>query len=315
MMWTDFEHQMWALFKEFELENRPAYFIAASGGLDSMALLHLVTRLRPNARIRVAHYHHGPSDIREQINFRDEALAFVKHKISELNSPNIVFISQASKVKLNSEAQMREARWNFLSSKKDPTEVILTGHHRDDWFEGVLLKMIRGTSLAGAAAMQIWKKDIFRPFLKISKLDIKAYADQQKIKFLEDPSNLQEDYLRNWLRQNWLQALDAKQPGGSANLSRSLLQMIEDSQQHSTFDLKYFNGDETHGLDRAWFLTLSSADQLKALAMYLKSQRIFQFTCGQLHEVSKRLDKNQKEITFELFERKWVINATQIMLE
>jgi len=56
------------------------------------------------------------------------------------------------------------------------------------------------------------------------------------------------------------------------------------------------------------------SDQLRGLALFLKSHQIHNFTSGQLEEIKKRLDNNQKDITFEILGKKWVINASQIML-
>ena len=210
---------------------------------------------------------------------------------------------------------MRAGRWDFLKRARKGNEAILTAHHLDDWAETALLKMIRGTTRDGIAAFKVWNASILRPFLKMTKAELRNYGKLRKLEWLEDPSNQSEDYLRNWLRETWLKNLEAKQSGAVANLSQSLLQIVEDDEQSSTFGLVYYRSVESHGLDRSWFLGLSEQDQLKALALYLKSQHIFEFTRGQLQEIRKRLDKNQKEITFVLVGKKWVINALQVMLE
>ncbi len=210
---------------------------------------------------------------------------------------------------------MRDARWAFIKSEAQSNEPILTGHHSDDWVETTLLKMLRGTSLTGIANFKVWNESIFRPFLQTGKDELKKYVEQHALQYIDDPSNQSEDYFRNWIREKWLKDLESHRTGSCANLTRSLWQMVEEYQQNSTFDLKFFADDKSRGLERAWFLTLSSQDQLKALALFLKSRHIFEFTRGQLEEIRKRLDVNQKFLTFEIFERKWVINAMQIMLE
>lgn len=308
--WNDFEHQLWALLKNHNLDQAPAYLLALSGGLDSMVLLEVLQRIRPQSQIRVAHFHHGPGST-AQIQYRDQALDFVKHKISN----NQDFVLGKSEKLLKSEAEMREARWNFLRRERKANEAIVTAHHLDDWTETALLKMMRGTSLEGISNLKVWNSEIFRPFLRNTKAELLNYAKSRNVEWVEDPSNQSDDYLRNWLRETWLKDLEAKKEGAYANLSKSLLQIVDDYHATSTFSLVYFDSIEEKGLDRAWFLGLSSSDQIKAIALYLKKRHIYEFTQGQLKEIIKRLDKNQKDITFILFERKWVINASQIMLE
>ncbi len=77
MMWSDFEHQMWAQFKKAGLQDKESYLIAVSGGLDSVALLHLVLRLKPKAKIRVVHYHHGPSQEPAQQKYGGDVREFL----------------------------------------------------------------------------------------------------------------------------------------------------------------------------------------------------------------------------------------------
>ena len=319
--WNDFEHQLWKVLTTHDLDQKNSYLLAVSGGLDSMVMMHAVSRVKPQARIRVAHFHHGDSSNTEQTKYRDHVADFVKHKISELNrnksaGPQIEFIFDRSDRELLSEADMREARWQFLfKSRGCSDEPILTAHHLDDWFETAILKLMRGTSIEGVAAFQIWNSEIFRPFLNLSKEELADYAIQHKIGYLNDPSNLNPDYLRNWVREKWLPELEERQSGSVANMSRSLLGIIEEFQKTSTFEVKFYEGRLEQGLDRSWFLGLSHQDQLKAIALYLKNNQIFEFTRGQLEEVKKRLDKNQKDLTFEIIGRKWVINASQIMLK
>lgn len=321
--WNDFEHQLWHSLKEHGLESCDSYLVATSGGLDSMVLLHSLFRVRPQALIRVAHYHHGSASDPEQTRYRDHVADFVKHKILDMNQskksgPAIEFVFErwAGDLELQSEAGLRKARWQFLfKSRHSQKEPVLTAHHLDDWFETALLKMLRGASLEGVAAFQMWNSEIFRPFLNLPKSELLNYATQQKVGYLNDPSNLDSDFLRNWIREKWLPDLEERHAGGVANLSRSLLSIISEFRKTSTFELKYHGDRLEQGLDRAWFLGLSQPDQLKALALYLKNHQVFEFTRGQLEEIIKRLDKNQKELTFGIIGRKWVINASQIMLQ
>ena len=98
--------------------------------------------------------------------------------------------------------------------------------------------MIRGCGLEGLKSMDLigsilgqssinGKKEftLIRPFLLFSREDILDYAQKKQLKWLEDPSNFDETFLRNWLRKTWLMELEKKRPGGRFRLGQSLAQV------------------------------------------------------------------------------------------
>jgi len=314
-LWAALEHGIWKYLKEYNLDTHDNFILAVSGGLDSMVLLEVFHKLKPRANLKVAHYHHGNSDDQKLEEFRNLSLKTVQHKISTLNKKNIVFYSEKSPGPLVSEEQMRNSRWSFLRSLKKSDEVIVTAHHLDDRFETMLLKMIRGTSVEGFLAFKMWNQEIFRPFLETPKVALIDYAEAHKISWLSDPSNSEDHYLRNWLREKWLVELNQKVNQGSLNLAKSLLRINSALNETPALELVFSPESKSSFLSRRWYVSLSKADQLRCLALYLKKHQIFDFTSGQLEEIRKRLDKNQKDLTFELLGRKWVINASHIMLQ
>ncbi|MEK6628212.1 MAG: tRNA lysidine(34) synthetase TilS [Bdellovibrionota bacterium] len=314
-VWTALEHQIWKLLKEYNLEAKDEFILAVSGGLDSMVLLSVFLKLKPQAKITVAHYHHGNSGDKIQDEYRNRALAVVKEKVLCLGKVDVKFCSEKSSINLTSEELMRNSRWSYLRSLKTSSEVIATAHHLDDRLETILLKMIRGAGIDGILSFKVWNQEIFRPFLNISKVDLLKYAEDHKITWVEDPSNDEEHYLRNWLREKWLKDLDQKLSQGSTNLAKSLMRIVSELNESQVFELIFYPESESMALSRGWYESLSKSDQLRSLALFLKKHQIFSFTSGQLEEIRKRLDKNQKDITFEILSRKWVINASQIMLQ
>lgn len=318
-IWTGFEHSIWQKLKEHNLDKHNNFILAVSGGLDSMVLLQIFLKLKPQCNLKVAHYHHGCTIDKSQEKFRSRAYEVVKHKVSQQflkpNKTNLVFCAARSSEVLSSEEQMRNSRWNYLRSLVTSDEVIVTGHHLDDAYETMLLKMIRGTTADGLLAFKMWNKEVFRPFLQTSKSDLMAYAQKQGITWLDDPSNSEDSYLRNWLREKWLKDLDKRVNSGRKNLFRSLLKMSMALNETQTLELVFVDRLGSGILNRQWYVSLSKVDQLRSLALFLKKHQIYKFTSGQLEEIRKRLDKNQKDITFDLLGKKWVINASQIMLQ
>ncbi len=312
MAWTDLEHSVWKVLKDAGLEQRSGYFLAVSGGADSTALLQIFNRIKPGAHLKVAYYHHGPSSDQTQQVYRDKCLTFLENYCNA--KANINFVSGRSDSELQTEAAMRSARWSFLREHSLPNEPIITAHHLDDWIETLTLKLIRGVGPEAFTAFKIWDGLILRPLLETTKDNIVAYSRMQNIKWCDDPSNNSDHHLRNWLRLKWFKLLDEKNPSGYENYSRSLLRLCQALDQNQTFALQFFRNSPELGLDRLWYFSLTDQLQLKALALFLRHHSISNVTTGHLAEIQKRLDKNQKDITFTLAHVKWVINEVQIVV-
>ncbi len=168
--------------------------LAVSGGVDSMVLLDIFLKHEPE-NIVVAHFNHGtrPSaDIDEE---------FVRQKCEEFGIP-----FESSKLPLGegvSEEEAREKRYAFLYHVANKYQgEICTAHHLDDLLESVVINLIRGTFWRGLAPFGNSK--IRRPLvdLKMNKTDILRYAGENHLCFRQDPTNYQDDYLRNRVRES-----------------------------------------------------------------------------------------------------------------
>lgn len=306
--WSDLEHQIYKKIKAYDLLQKK-FLLAVSGGLDSMALIEVFCNLKLQKNIAVLHFHHGDFDNQKYRDLAHSKVAdFCKLK-------NISFFSEKSDKNLKSEDDFRLARRHFFKKHASADSLLVTGHHLDDVLETRLIKMIRGVGFEGLKAFSEYNNNIFRPFFNFSKADILEYAKLHNITWQDDPSNLDTKYLRNWIRQTWLPALDEKQNGGVQNLAKSLDRLLDiETAVETAAELHILKDGELIKVDRMWYFSLSTKDQLKTLAKCLMSLRKTDFTTGQLAEINKRLDKNQKEHIFELIGLKWVINAQQIMV-
>lgn len=317
--WTDFEHTIWKKLKEESLDSKDQFILAVSGGLDSMVLVHLMMKLKPKARFVLVHYHHGDSQDQQLVNYRNRALKLVQ-EICQLK--NITFYFEKSDKLLFSEDDYRRARWAFFDRVKVqyPDALLITAHHKDDLLETWLLKMIRGVGPDGLENFKFWNGSILRPLLLFQKSELVQYAEVQQLTWVEDPSNLSNDHLRNWLRNEWLKQLTSRVPAAAANLTQSLQKLIDEiDTKTDLIDIKY---DFVHAtaVTKGWFLrsdflALSHKQQLMTLARLMKRLGQRDFSQGQLEEVIKRLDKNQKEHIFSVASVKWFINAQQVVLE
>lgn len=331
-IWTDVEHRIFQEFKKHEIENISDFAIAVSGGVDSVVLLHIMLKLKPKAQVAILHFHHGDHDSHEIQNFRDSSCQHVQSVVESYQEKGfqVNFHTQKSNTHLISENDFRKARSEFFETemnkfylyyKRKP--VLVTGHHRDDLFETNLLKMIRGCGPESLTRFKFWNQQILRPLILFDKKEILEIAQHNNLNWVNDPTNQESDYLRNWLRNEWLPALERKKIGSVKNLGLSLEKMTNaigffdatidiNYEQNSDFEtdryLKYW-------ISRAAYNALSSEQQIKALARLLSASQNHQFTLGQLKEIQKRLDKNQKDLRFNIVGVNWFINAEQIVIQ
>jgi tRNA(Ile)-lysidine synthase len=313
-MWNNLEHQVWNKLKLHHLENETVYLLAISGGLDSMALLNVMKKVKPQARLVMMHYHHGPGS---NLKYRDDCVELLR----KLQTDHIVMEMDRSSVELKSEVEFRNARLAFFEKIKTKYNVpfYFTAHHLDDVLETRLIKIIRGTGLEGLESFEEWNQKIFRPFFETGKSLLHSYVIDRKTSWVDDPTNQENDYLRNWIRNIWLPQLDQKMPGASENISKSLQNVINESasglDRYAEESPRYVTRiDQTISIDKAWFFSFNTKDQLAILIRLIKESFQCGFSTNQIKEVLRRLDKNQNEHIFNVASINWVINAQTIML-
>jgi tRNA(Ile)-lysidine synthase len=208
--------------------------VAVSGGLDSMVLLHVLARLAPAQKwkLAVAHFNH---QLRGRSSDADERL--VKRTAKKLKIPFVAKRGDVKKwareKKLSLEMAARELRHDFFARSAANLNVkkIALAHHADDQVELFFVRLLRGAGGDGMAGMK-WltpsskDKNIFltRPLLDLSKAMLAAYAKEQGIAFREDATNAQSEIQRNHIRHELLPWLAKEfQPA----LSRVILRQME----------------------------------------------------------------------------------------
>ncbi len=183
--------------------------VAVSGGADSVVLLHVLHRLAGTLAIRltVLHVNHG---LRGQESDGDQQ--FVDELAASLG---LVFFAARAQPLLegNLEQESRRIRREFFQScrQQHGLQKIALGHTRTDQAETVLFRLLRGSGVAGLAAMRPATKEGFiRPLLEISRSEVRAWAASQGITWREDSSNYNEEFARNSLRNRVMPALAAE---------------------------------------------------------------------------------------------------------
>jgi tRNA(Ile)-lysidine synthase len=198
--------------------------IALSGGCDSMVLLHALNELREelNFTIKAIHIHHGIS-----LN-ADKWLSFCS---KECEKNKIIFSSKKINIQpekhLGVEGAARKLRYEALDDLREG--MIVTGHHQDDQAETLFLQLIRGSGLKGLASMPHYdeRRNIWKPLLNVNRKMIMEYAKLNHILFIEDESNLDIRFDRNFLRQEIFPLLSERFPHLVKTLTRSVEHIAE----------------------------------------------------------------------------------------
>lgn len=198
------------------------WVLAFSGGLDSVVLLHALAALRRRfrARLSAVHVHHG---------LQSAADDWVVWCAAEARRLRAGFTLRRVRVEPRRgesiEAAARAARYAALRDCLAPGDLLFTAHHRDDQAESFLLMALRGSGSAGQAAMPALARFApgwhARPLLGFPRAALAAWAREEGLEWLEDPSNLDSRFDRNYLRREILPRLKLRWPAADETLARA----------------------------------------------------------------------------------------------
>lgn len=190
------------------LENQNTLFLACSGGMDSMALAHIL--LQNEIKFSIAHCNFK---LRDSDSDLDEL--FVRDFCLNHTIPFYTRAFHTSKIAFENgnsiEIEARNLRYHFFQELTDTYDIdlFLTAHHSDDQAETILMRIIQGTGLKGLKGIPKHRApNYYRPLLSISKYEIETFVLKNKIQYRTDQSNFSSIYLRNKLRNHILPSLE-----------------------------------------------------------------------------------------------------------
>jgi tRNA(Ile)-lysidine synthase len=186
------------------------WWIALSGGLDSCVLLHSLAALHLPVTLHALHINHqiSPNANMWQAHCADMCahlnIAFTAVKVDVKNSGRGI------------EDAAREARYAVFEQHIKEGDYLLTAHHADDQAETLLLRLMRGTGPRGLAAMaqqrSLGQGTLFRPLLNVSRAELEEYARTEGLSWVNDESNADDHYDRNYLRNHVMPLLRERWP-------------------------------------------------------------------------------------------------------
>ncbi|WP_060510062.1 tRNA lysidine(34) synthetase TilS [Pseudomonas sp. NBRC 111124] len=261
--------------------NAPTWYLAFSGGLDSTVLLHLLANHARNHQappLRALHVHHG---------LQPAADAWPAHcqTICDKLGIDLQVIHVQVTPGASLEQAARDARYAALAKVLGPGDILFTAQHRDDQAETLLLRLLRGAGLRGLTAMPgqrpLGPGSLVRPLLGTSRKQLHDYARANELVWIEDPTNVETAFDRNYLRAEVFPPLQQRWPQASQNIARcaehlgEALGLLDELAQG---DLAEAGEGAAPGwaalpsLDLAVLIRLSPARQRNALQYWLRQR-------------------------------------------
>jgi tRNA(Ile)-lysidine synthase len=197
--------------------NPEIVFVAVSAGVDSTLLLELASSYFKVIALHVNYKLRGVESDLDQLFLEEFCLKKripIQIKVHDLKT-------ELQLKSNNLQNRAREIRYEFFRENLSNNEnsVLFLGHHADDQIETFFMNYFRNSGIAGLSGMKQQNGNFFRPFLAFSKKEITEFAEEKKLVWREDKSNVKNDYLRNRFRNEIIPDLENQIP----DLKRSVL--------------------------------------------------------------------------------------------
>lgn len=261
------------LIRQSPLWERDSVVIAAcSGGADSLALTHALSRVgeEDNVEVKVVHVNHN---LRGEEAKRDADS--VEDFCDELGLMcTVVDVDVKALVEaegLSTEEAARRLRYEALEAERDRcgAVAVFLGQHLDDQAETVLLNLLRGAGTRGLRGMQEVNGYLARPFLSITKADLIGYCREHDLEYVTDSSNTDTTFTRNWVRLEVLPLLERKNPQIKKQLAQgAILAGLDESYLNEQAELYL----RAYGTSLGDFYDTEVADGFAKLALAIKTR-------------------------------------------
>jgi tRNA(Ile)-lysidine synthase len=290
------------LHDQFLLEANSRVYLAYSGGLDSHVLLHALAVLADSYPFTLLAIHVNHSLHPESADWANHCQN-VCDELGVVLTIKTVHISTEQGESL--EAAARDARYAAIAGVLPDSGLCMTAQHINDQAETLLLQLLRGAGVHGLASMPASRKlargKLLRPLLRYTRDDLHAYAIKHELNWLEDPSNQDQRFERNFLRNEILPALRERWPGFDKSLSRSARHAASAAamlDEMGLVDLRHCRASSNHyfppviaSLHIDLFHQLSHEHQLNALRCWVRLNNLHVPGDERLQSVIKLLNE------------------------
>lgn len=193
------------------------WVIAYSGGVDSRVMLDVLFSIKPkDKKIKLLHVNHGLNVL--ALDWEKQAIETAKLydaeiKVAHLNMKDTSGI----------EEKARELRYEFINANTKEGDVLFMGHHKNDNAETILFRLFRGTGIKGLMGIpesrMMGNALLVRPMLNVLRQEIKSYAIEKGLQWVEDDSNSDSKYSRNFIRNEVLPLVGSRWKAVISNIT------------------------------------------------------------------------------------------------
>ena len=271
--------------KQHQLLKR-RFVIGLSGGIDSIVLLDaLVKSQLQNGQVTAVHVNHGLS---ENANDWQE---FCRHSCAELDIEYYSEHVSVERSKLGIEGEARLQRYQALEKHISDDSVLVTAQHLDDQTETLILALKRGSGVLGLASMAPcieFKRGLHaRPLLNVTRHEIELWASKNNLSWIEDESNRDLNFDRNYLRHHVINDLNERWPSFSQNVARTAAlcqEAVSLADEVAKEDFSH-QASSTQQLELTALKPLSQARQNNLLRYWLRLNSVLLPSSKQLAEI------------------------------
>lgn len=252
-------------------------WLGFSGGLDSAVLLSLLVAADLPCNVRAIHVNHGLST--HAADWQAHCLV----QCEQAGVPCDVRTVNVSTQGRGLEDAARQARYHVFNEVASGQDIVLTAHHATDQAETLLLRLLRGCGSAGLKGVLAMRRlseisdvTLWRPLLHYSRLQLETYAKQQSLMWVEDDSNTDERFDRNYLRHQVLPLLSARWPGFEGRWQLTAADAAEQAELLQEAAAEWLPALQPkaervgHSIDLSALLTCSSAKRRTLLRYWLQ---------------------------------------------